>query len=785
MKKNFILFYLLILSVFITSAQCPAGQNQVIVSITPDNYPAEITWDIRNNMTNVVVASGNYLSDTVCLPNNSCFRFTIYDSAGDGICCGYGNGSYSIYVNGNLTATGGQYTSQQSVYFTCPPGTSCESAIAVNTGSYTAPVSNTWYEFVPDSTGSYTISTCGATCDTKIWVYDECANLIWNFTNNQGTVYYNDDNTTCNLQAVIDAVLSAGQTYYIRIGQYNTSCGSNPINWSVTFNGPIVGCTDPQACNYNPMATVSDGSCVYEPSPLCPRPDLMILQSAIQNSLQMDQVDAQNCYVNEGCLNGYGLRDVLRFTTHIKNIGTADYYIGNPTTSPVGQFTFDNCHNHWHYSGYAQYLLYDTAGNALPIGFKNGFCVLDLECSGGGTAQYGCSNMGISHGCGDIYGSGLACQWIDITDVDTGKYMLVVKVNWDQSPDANGHQEITYDNNWAQVCIRLTMDALGNKNFVIDQNCVPYVDCMGVTYGNAVYDCNGICDGPAMMGDLMDNDSIEQVDAVMYVDSLLNHTIQPTNCWDMNDDNEVTVFDAAIVNNCAANGPSQVNDPCEFPFGIDNIMDTVTLSIQTVNFSQQYLDIYIRNPNNKQVAYQFKLRGVHATVVQNLVNPLEYSITPQVDNAGQEIIGISYQQMLIDKNLNPDALCRVYFNAITDTLICIENIIDVVNENYEAAYTQIEGNCFVTPLSSSYDELLSDLNISLYPNPVNDFLTISTQEHVISRMQVLDANGKVVMTYPGMINGTINVDLSLLSKGVYHIQLEGDEFKLTRKVVKM
>jgi hypothetical protein len=52
-------------------------------------------------------------------------------------------------------------------------------------------------------------------------------------------------------------------------------------------------------------------------------------------------------------------------------------------------------------------------------------------------------------------------------------------------------------------------------------------------------------------------------------------------------------------------------------------------------------------------------------------------------------------------------------------------------------------------------------------------------------MQVLDANGKVVMTYPGMINGTTNVDLSLLSKGVYHIQLEGDEFKLTRKVVKM
>jgi hypothetical protein len=54
-------------------------------------------------------------------------------------------------------------------------------------------------------------------------------------------------------------------------------------------------------------------------------------------------------------------------------------------------------------------LLYDQLGNPMPqIGFKNGFCVLDLECSGGGTAKYGCGNMGITAGCGDIYSSGLS-----------------------------------------------------------------------------------------------------------------------------------------------------------------------------------------------------------------------------------------------------------------------------------------------------------------------------------------------------------------------------------------
>ena len=63
---------------------------------------------------------------------------------------------------------------------------------------------------------------------------------------------------------------------------------------------------------------------------------------------------------------------------------------------------------------------------------------MDLECSDGGTGQYGCSNMGISALCGDIYGSGLSCQWIDVTDVADGTYFLIVRANWDFIPDALG-----------------------------------------------------------------------------------------------------------------------------------------------------------------------------------------------------------------------------------------------------------------------------------------------------------------------------------------------------------
>jgi len=72
-----------------------------------------------------------------------------------------------------------------------------------------------------------------------------------------------------------------------------------------------------------------------------------------------------------------GLRDIVRFETAIENIGNTDYIIGKPTDKPDA-FSDDNCHEHWHQLGYAEYLLYAGAGDPEPIGFKNGFCVLDL-----------------------------------------------------------------------------------------------------------------------------------------------------------------------------------------------------------------------------------------------------------------------------------------------------------------------------------------------------------------------------------------------------------------------
>jgi hypothetical protein len=215
---------------------------------------------------------------------------------------------------------------------------------------------------------------------------------------------------------------------------------------------------------------------------------------------------------------------------------------------------------------------------------------------------------------------------------------------------------------------------MGIPNFALVGSCPIIYDCLGVAFGTAVLDCEGNCDGTAVRGDVNVDTTLTQADAVLYTDALINNSLNQVTCTDMNADGEWTVFDAALINNCTENGPQNLNDPCDFPFGISNNIDTVTLSIQNVDFTNHYVDIAIKNPSYKTLAYQFEMSGITIQSVTNLVSPLEYNITPNYATGGVEVIGISYQQMLINTNSSPDALCRIYYTSVTDSVICINNI---------------------------------------------------------------------------------------------------------------
>lgn len=762
-------------------AQCPAGQKQVIVEIVPDDYPQEISWVIREN--GIQVASGNFLGDTICVAQSSCVQFSIYDSANDGICCGFGNGHYNFIVDGTTVATGGNYGSGESHTSGCTQGTYCDNPIVITEGTYTPPNPNYFYSFTPAQTGMYKLTTCNlTTCDTKIWVYQSCSNYSYN-TNNTGTIFYDDDGANCGLQAGIDAYMQAGLTYIIRVGLYEAAtCAPNGITFNLSFQGAVVGCMDPAACNYNPLATVSDGSCAYYPSPDCPNgPDLMIVQQDVQNSLEIRQEVATNCMVDEGCMNGFGNRTVLAFDTHIKNIGDLDYYVGNPTDNP-SQFTFGNCHGHAHYEGYADYILHKPTGESIPIGHKNGFCVMDLECEDGGTGQYGCSNMGISRQCGDIYNKYLECQWIDITDVDTGEYILAIKVNWDHSPDALGHFESDYNNNWAQVCIRITEDQQGNKGYEVLQNCQPYVDCEGTPFGNAVIDCEGNCAGTAVKGDLDANHQVQTADANLYVTGILNESLAASMCKDISNDGLISVWDAGLAVNCAVNSGGVNN--CTFPNSVVNFNEVVEIGYTSINTADGYIDIYIKNPNNKVAGYELTVSGIEISDAENLINPAAYPSTPQFLSGGNKVITLSYIDSMIPKNFQQTPLLRVYYSQITGPDICVESIVHLLDNEYHPTTVNIVQGC----ISVAGIEERGIPSFNLYPNPatseVNIELSVKLDEKVT--VSITDALGRVVATQAmNPMDTEIKINTQKLSPGLYNVTLSNGNVITAKPFLKL
>lgn len=778
--KKITLLLISLVSFFSVNAQCVAGQKEVIIEIVPDNYPAEVTWDLTAN--GALIATGNYIGDTICVDENACLSFTIHDQANDGLCCAYGTGYFNLILDGVIVGTGGDYGTSQTVNTNCAPGSFCSDAIVINQGNHSAPNQDFWYSFTPAETGMYEISTCGlSSCDTKIWVYEFCNGMATsNDPTNVGTLFYDDNEGGCGQQAVVNAYMAGGQEYKIRIGLApGATCGN--IDFSINYTGPVVGCTDPNACNYNPLATVSDNSCIYFPSPQCPGgPDLVIMQDAILNSIEIRQQAATDCMVEEGCMNGYGERTVLAFDTHIKNIGDMDYYIGSPATNP-DQFTFENCHGHAHYEGYADYILYSQDGGVIPIGQKNGFCVLDLECGDGGTAQYGCGNMGISHQCGDIYGAYLDCQWVDITDVEPGEYILAVKVNWDQSPDALGRQELTYENNWAQVCVRITETA-GIKGFELLPDCQPYEDCAGTPYGNAVIDCEGNCGGSAVQGDLDINASVQTADVQMYNNSVLAGNLAATNCNDLSGDGILSVWDAGLAYHCANIGMSNA---CDFPNTVQNLNHYVEIGYTEINFDESYIDVYIKNPINKISAYELNFTGITIADVQNLIDPASYPITPQFSAASSKVIGFSYVDSLMPKSFTNTPLVRVFFSEITSATneICVDAV-HVLNENFEPTFTNVLEPCVAI---ASIDEKGMP-SFSLKPNPAKNTVSIEMGVKLNEKLAVsiTDALGRIVSESEISANeNSVEIDVTNLSNGFYQVVISNSNvFKTKHLVVK-
>jgi len=97
--------------------------SQVHLELLTDDYAQETSWEFRSVDGTVLYSFGPYQDTTddnttfnysFDVDDNSCYFFEIFDAYGDGICCAFGNGHYSLTTDDNtVIASGGEFGSSE------------------------------------------------------------------------------------------------------------------------------------------------------------------------------------------------------------------------------------------------------------------------------------------------------------------------------------------------------------------------------------------------------------------------------------------------------------------------------------------------------------------------------------------------------------------------------------------------------------------------------------------------------------------------------------------------
>jgi len=231
---------------------------------------------------------------------------------------------------------------------------------------------------------------------------------------------------------------------------------NNTLEWKIRVEPPGEKPCDHIRCGGEccPVGASCDGG-------MCTLPDLRVNYEAAADRNKLRVVErsfaVDSGELEEACVGGPGKRRLLLFEGRLENWGPGDLDLGPQEDNPL--FVYSECHDHYHTQNFAEYLLLNKDGSLAARGHKQGYCVADSVRIGDSSSSdperpppgRGTPCNRLTAGYADVYNTDTPCQWIDITEVDPGDYLLEVTIN----PD--GHvAETNTKNNTIQVPLTLT-----------------------------------------------------------------------------------------------------------------------------------------------------------------------------------------------------------------------------------------------------------------------------------------------------------------------------------------
>ena len=252
----------------------------ITLTINADNYPEETSWKLLNE-ANEIIATGSLDDDTevyseeICVNYTSCFTLYVYDSYGDGICCGFGEGNFQVVdsLGNTILINDGEFDNFTQEVF-CLDESGCEitadisvlhaSSTLENNGTITINTTSGLSPFQYSIDGGQTFTDSNSFNDLSPGTYTVIIEGAGGFCSYEESVLIDScefttvdiDVTPASSVISTDGSIVINPTSGLSPYQYSIDGGQNFLN-SNNFNNLPVG-------NYNIIVKDASEICLYE-----------------------------------------------------------------------------------------------------------------------------------------------------------------------------------------------------------------------------------------------------------------------------------------------------------------------------------------------------------------------------------------------------------------------------------------------------------------------------------------------------------------------------------------